>query len=87
MAPNETRITVKSMSEVQLQVSGMTCGHCEKAVVKAVMQVQGVVDARADRTTGDVVVSTQTTTPDAAALVAAIVEEGYVVEGVPVVRS
>ena len=75
------------MSEVQLQVAGMTCGHCEKAVVKAVLQVQGVAAARADRTTGSVVVSTIGAGPDVEALVASIVDEGYTVHGQPVVTA
>lgn len=75
------------MSEVQLQVSGMTCGHCEKAVVKAVLQVQGVSSARADRATGHVVVSTSGAGPDIAALVASIVDEGYSVHGQPLVTA
>lgn len=87
ITPCEARTTVKSMSEVQLQVSGMTCGHCEKAVVKAVLQVQGVAAARADRTTGQVVVSIGGADPDVAAIVASIVDEGYAVHGQPVVTA
>jgi copper chaperone len=84
---HESRAMVKSMSEVQLQVSGMTCGHCEKAVVKAVLKVQGVVEARADRTTGQVVVSTDGASPDVPALIASIVDEGYGVNGAAVVTA
>jgi copper chaperone CopZ len=34
----------------QISVSGMTCGHCERAVFELAREVEGVTDARADRT-------------------------------------
>lgn len=57
-------------------VTGMTCGHCEKAVVQAVRQLDPQAQVQADRTQNRVtVVSTQS----AQALAAAIAEEGYAV--------
>jgi len=38
--------------KAQISVSGMTCGHCERAVADLAKEVEGVVEARADRTDG-----------------------------------
>lgn len=55
-------------------VSGMTCGHCEKAVMRAVKQVDPNAEIKIDRNSGKVdVVSGQSRE----LLVKAIVEEGY----------
>jgi copper chaperone len=55
-------------------VSGMTCGHCEKAVTRAVKQVDPNAEIKIDRNSGKVdVVSGQSRE----LLVKAIVEEGY----------
>jgi copper chaperone len=56
------------------QVSGMTCGHCEKAVTRALQQVDPQADVRIDRASGKVEVQSQ---QPREALVRAIVEEGY----------
>lgn len=60
---------------IKLKVTGMTCGHCESAVKKALEQVSGVERVvSVDRTKEEAVVEGD---PDPALLVAAIVEEGY----------
>ena len=57
-------------------VTGMTCGHCEKAVTRAVKQVDPQAEVRIDRTANKVEVrSTQTRE----LLSKAIEEEGYAV--------
>ena len=65
------------MSEkVELKVSGMNCGHCEMAVNKALLALDGVSEAKADHKAGKAVVeldgdvSRQT-------LVDAVVKAGY----------
>jgi len=59
-------------------VQGMTCGHCEKAVVRALTQLDPQAQVKIDRTASQVAVdSTQTR----AALATAIADEGYVVTG------
>ena len=62
------------MNTTELNVSGMTCGHCQTAVTKALRSVEGVSDAHVDLASGK---ATVTGTPDPQALVAAIVDEGY----------
>jgi copper chaperone len=60
---------------IQLNVEGMTCGHCEKAVKDALAEVPGVTRVVAvDRAQSLATVEGE---PDVAALIAAIEEEGY----------
>jgi copper chaperone len=59
-----------------LQVQGMTCGHCERAVTQAVKQVDPAAQVRIDRASGKVEVDSTATRE---ALAAAIAEEGYTV--------
>lgn len=60
---------------IKLKVTGMTCGHCEGAVRKALATVPGVATVvTVDRTRELVEIEG---TAEVSALVAAIVEEGY----------
>jgi copper chaperone len=60
---------------IKLKVTGMTCGHCEMAVKKALSAVPGVERVvSVDRNREEVVVEGE---PDVAALVSAIEQEGY----------
>jgi copper chaperone len=57
-------------------VTGMTCGHCEKAVTRAVKQVDAQAEVKIDRTANKVeVISTQARE----AIAKAIANEGYAV--------
>lgn len=61
-----------------LKVKGMTCGHCEAAVRKALEAVDGVTAVtRVDREAEVAVVEGGA---DIAALIAVVVEEGYEAE-------
>ncbi len=62
------------MNTVKLQVSGMSCGHCEMAVSKALQGVAGVESVRVSRDPGEAVV---TGTAEAGLLIAAIEAQGY----------
>jgi copper chaperone len=64
------------MNTTELNVSGMTCGHCLAAVTKALKTVAGVTDAHVDLASGKATV-TVTGTPDPQALIAAVTDEGY----------
>ena len=57
-------------------VTGMTCGHCEKAVVRALQKVDPQAEVKVDRTQN--LVQVESTQPREA-LAAAITEEGYAV--------
>lgn len=58
------------------QVSGMTCGHCERAVQQAIAAVDTQAQTTIERASGKVVVQSQAPRE---ALVQAIQEEGYTV--------
>lgn len=58
------------------QVSGMTCGHCERAVQQAIEQVDAQAQTTIDRTSGRVVVQSLSARET---LAHAIQEEGYTV--------
>jgi copper chaperone len=55
-------------------VTGMTCEHCEKAVVRAVRQLDRSAEVKADRTQNRVEVDSE---QPREALAQAIAEEGY----------
>lgn len=59
-----------------LQVEGMTCGHCERAVTQAVQQIDPAATVRIDRAQNRVDIDS---TQPREALAAAIAEEGYTV--------
>jgi copper chaperone len=60
---------------IELQIEGMSCGHCKAAVEKALAGVQGVSRVvEVNLESGRAVVEGKTT---AEALIAAIAEEGY----------
>jgi copper chaperone len=55
-------------------VTGMTCGHCEKAVTRAVKQVDAQAEVRIDRSANRVEVESCASRDK---LAEAIAEEGY----------
>ena len=57
-------------------VTGMTCGHCEKAVTRAIRQVDPQAEVKIDRSRNRVEVQSQ---QPREALARAIAEEGYAV--------
>jgi copper chaperone len=63
------------MSEINLNVSGMTCGSCVKHVTNALKALDGVGDVNIDLATGKVKVTRATVKTDD--LIAALIEDGY----------
>ena len=57
-------------------VTGMTCGHCEKAVTRAIKQVDPQAEVKIDRSQNRVEVQSQ---QPRETLAKAIAEEGYTV--------
>ena len=55
-------------------VTGMTCGHCEQAVTRALKQVDPLAEVRIDRAANHVVVQSHQARE---VLAKAIAEEGY----------
>ncbi|MEW6422551.1 MAG: heavy metal-associated domain-containing protein [Deinococcota bacterium] len=62
------------MTQIELNITGMTCGHCQAGVTKALKGVPGVTDAQVDLKTGKAVVYGNA---EPQLLVEAVVEEGY----------
>lgn len=60
---------------IELNVSGMTCGHCKAAVESALKSVAGVTTAEVDLAGGKAKISGEGVQLEA--LVAAVAEEGY----------
>ena len=73
LAPNPVK--GKTMNQT-FTVTGMTCGHCEKAVTRALKQTDPQAEVTIDRAQNKVDV---TSTAPREKLAAAIVEEGYAV--------
>lgn len=63
-----------------LKITGMTCGHCVRSVTGALKTVPGVTSAEVDLKAGSATVEGAA---DPAALVSAVVEEGYQAEVLP----
>ncbi|MCZ7414389.1 MULTISPECIES: heavy-metal-associated domain-containing protein [unclassified Streptomyces] len=69
-----------SETTITYQVSGMSCGHCEKAITEEVSALEGVTEVKAVAATGLVSV-TGAAAPDEAAVRAAVDEAGYELVG------
>lgn len=61
--------------EINLQISGMSCGHCVQAVAKALQQTPGVTGTRVDIGAATVQADLDVTTPEA--LARAVQDAGY----------
>lgn len=61
----------------QLDVQGMRCGHCERAVTQAIKELDPQAQVLIDRPAGRVEVDSE---QPREALAQAIVEEGYAVQ-------
>lgn len=64
--------------EQHFKVSGMSCGHCVRAVTEAVHEVDGAAMVQVDLPTSMVTVQSSA---EPAALGAAITDAGYEVQG------
>lgn len=60
---------------LELDITGMTCDHCVRAVTEAISGIDGVKDAKVSLDEKKAVVEGENF--DTAAIVAAIEEEGY----------
>ena len=64
------------MTTATFAVTGMHCDHCELSVREEISELEGVLEVRADHSTGQVTV-TSTAPLDPAAVAAAVDEAGY----------
>ena len=65
------------MANVKLRVTGMTCGHCQAKVEKALKSVSGVYTAVIDLPDGEAEVDFDDDRVTTEQLVAAIAQAGY----------
>jgi copper chaperone len=65
------------MQKIEIKVSGMTCGGCERSVQNALTSRQGVVAAKADRSAGIVAVEFDPAVIQRSAIEKAITEAGF----------
>lgn len=65
-----------TMTSTTYLVTGMTCGHCERAVTQEVSELAGVERVAVSAETGTLVVESGTPLDDAA-VIAAVDEAGY----------
>lgn len=64
------------MTTTEFTVTGMTCGHCERAVRSEVGEIPGVSEVSVSASTGHLAVVTNGPV-DSAAVLAAVEEAGY----------
>jgi copper chaperone CopZ len=75
------RLFGKKDRRIELTVRGMSCGHCEMRVSKALSEIEGVTKAEASHKEGTAIVSIDPKAEvDPAALVAAVEAAGYEAE-------
>lgn len=65
------------MQTIDLRVSGMTCGGCEKSVQNALTSHTGVKSAKADRATGVVAIEFDPAVIQRTVLEKAITDAGF----------
>jgi len=71
----------KKAQEIELDVTGMSCGHCEMRVANALNGVDGVLEAEADHERGWAMVKVKDETSVAVNdLIAAVQGAGYEAE-------
>ncbi|MFT4231462.1 MAG: heavy metal-associated domain-containing protein [Leucobacter sp.] len=64
------------MTASEYQVTGMTCGHCERSIREEVGEIPGVTGIEVSAQTGELVVTADGEIDDAQVL-AAVEEAGY----------
>ena len=60
---------------IELNVSGMSCGHCKTAVEDALKKISGVQEVRVNLEQGKAVVEGENV--DTSLLISAVIDEGY----------
>jgi len=68
------------MATTTLKVTGMTCGHCVKAVTQALESVDGVRQAKVELGAGRATVEYDEGRTSPAVLASAVADEGYAAE-------
>ncbi len=69
-----------TMNEIKLKVEGMTCGHCQMTVKKALENVKGVKSAEVDLESKSALVNYKSDKVTVENLVLAVTDAGYKAE-------
>ena len=65
------------MANIKLRVTGMTCGHCQAKVERALRGTRGVYSAFVDLQSGEAEIDFEDDTVTTGQLVAAVQQAGY----------
>jgi copper chaperone CopZ len=74
---NVILIEAKNLAEVEFDIEGMTCEACNYTVQNASLEVQGVIDSKADFNTGKAVISYDKTKTNEKEIIEAINQTHY----------
>ena len=69
-----------NMNEIKLKVEGMTCGHCQMSVKKALENIKGVKSAEVDLEKKSAEVNYKSEKVTVESLIQAVVDAGYKAE-------
>ncbi len=75
--------TSDGMASATLKITGMSCGHCVRAVTTALQSVEGVRSVQVDLGAGRATVDYDEGKTDPKQLVGAVMDEGYTAEELP----
>lgn len=81
--PRKAAETTQNSASVEmiLEVTGMTCDHCEMTVEKTVLALEGISDIKADHTDSSAVIKFDTAQVNLKEISAALARKGYQVKG------
>lgn len=65
------------MTTFEIKVDGMTCQHCERAIIAELTKLPQVLDVRVDIPTGTVWLSTDDAIPGEIHVANAVLESGF----------
>jgi len=71
----------ENLKLVHLDVGGMTCEGCEKAIVSSICKLEGIEEASASHTAEEAIIKFDSTRTSIEAISQAIADAGYSVEG------
>jgi copper chaperone CopZ len=77
----ETAFPEENLKLVHLDVKGMTCEGCEKAIVGSICKLDGIQEASASHTAAEAIVKYDSTKTSMEAIQQAIADAGYSVAG------
>jgi copper chaperone CopZ len=77
----EVSLAKENLTQVNLDVKGMTCEGCENTVVAGIKKLEGIQEATASHTAEEAVIVYDSTLITVEAISSAIADVGYSVEG------